>query len=335
MIEVHAGVGFSAVATGDSGNLPPSVNLAGFRASATSFYFGQGTQLFNQNVQTRLGPAAPSIVPLDPVLLGNSVAQSRAFAIGARLSRTVWRRLGAEITAESGPGDFSFTTTALAGLEATRASYQPALQRVLASASPVAASITTLTDKQSPTQLVLTGSLVVDLREKAARLVPYVMGGAGVLSSAGDMPTATLTGLFTYGVGSWINSTDAVNIRYGLTHFTPVGVGGGGVRYAMGRQWGLRFDARAYAYRSPVQTLLNANPSTVMQSAGVPFPLINVGALQFSTTGSLSGISISAVPGTTFASTSTTTSTLPPGFVTWSNARTAHLTPTVGLYWRF
>jgi len=327
--EIHTGVSVSAATTGGSGTLPATVSTSpGFRASATSFYFGDGTRFFNQAVATLSG--APTIVALDPVLLGRAIDQSSTVLLGVRISRALARHLALEGTIESGPGAFAFTSSALANLEATRASYIPALQRVLAGTAPAVTSVTTITDHQSPSQVVMTGSVVVPLLSDR-KAVPYVVAGAGTLWSGGTMPSATLTGQFTYGTVGQITSTDAIALSYGVTSFRPVVVAGGGVKFHVHDSWGLRLDARAHICRSPVTNLLNANPTTALSAGSGPYPLINVGALQFSTTGSLSGISVAAVPGTKFV----TGNTLPTGTSTWSDAVASHVGITLGIFWRF
>ena len=69
----------------------------------------------------------------------------------------------------------------------------------------------------------------------------------------------------------------------------------------MARHWGIRLDARARLYQNSALTLVDATPGRALESTGAPFPLINSGALQFSSTSPLTGPPIAGF--TTFAGT--------------------------------
>ena len=137
-IEVHGGLSTNGHQNSGSGSLPSTGAIVGGWISASSFYFGTGATLFNQNEVAISGSQSPAtIAPLDPVLLGSAIRRPRyAGTLGVRVGRSFARRFTAEVTADYDPGDMTFTNTALAGIEATRASYVPALARAL---SPAAA----------------------------------------------------------------------------------------------------------------------------------------------------------------------------------------------------
>jgi hypothetical protein len=330
-IDVHGGVVINSDGSGGSGILPSSGSIVGNLISLSSFYFGSGAQLFNQAVATAAGGrVVPLIVPLDTVLLGSGVHRSSpGTTIGVRVSRKMTHRLTAEGTLDYHSSELSFTSATLAGLEATRASFAPALLPLLSASGATVTSVTTVIDRQMQSQVFGTGTLLVNLRE-TGRAIPYLVVGGGVLLSGGSTPSAALVGQYVVGTSSQITGTDKVNLNYSLNSVTPVGVGGGGVKVLVGDHWGVRFDARAYVHKSAVETLVNATPAMALESGGVPYPLINVGALQFSSTAPLTGVPVSSSPGTVYA-----TGTLPPGDTTWSGGLDIHVTAVAGVFWRF
>jgi hypothetical protein len=143
---------------------------------------------------------------------------------------------------------------------------------------------------------------MVNLRE-TGKAIPYVTMGAGVVFNRGDAPSATLVGTYQLGAPGQIVGTDTVNLRYSLSSRTYVGLGGAGLRYFITPTRGIRS----------------------------PFPLINTGALQFSSTAPLTGVSISATPGAVSAA-----GTLAPGLTTFAGTGLlAQVGITLGFFLRF
>jgi len=236
-----------------------------------------------------------------------------------------------EIAFDYSPGDLALTNTALAGIEATRASFTGALEHAL-SVSSVASTVTsvaTVINRQHASQLFTTGTLLVNLRE-TGKAIPYVTMGAGVVFNTGDTPSATLVGRYQLGAPGQIFGTDAVNLRYSLKGRTYVGIGGAGLRYFITPRWGIRFDGRAQLYPNTIVNLVNATPAIALESTGSPFPLINSGALQFSSTAPLTGVSISATPGAVVSGG------LAPGLTTFTGSRyLSQVSITLGFFLRF
>jgi hypothetical protein len=87
--------------------------------------FGDGSAFLNQVLPQF--PAAIAInsriAPLDSTLTSASISRSRSLSFGARVSRKLTRRLRAEFAVDSTGGSLSVSDGALAGIEATRASF--------------------------------------------------------------------------------------------------------------------------------------------------------------------------------------------------------------------
>jgi hypothetical protein len=331
-IEVHGGLSVNGHQGSGSGSLPLTGAIIGGKISVSSFYFGQGTQLFNQNEAGISGGSAPTITPMDPVLLSSVVQRQRyGGTLGARVDRAISHRLTVDITFDYSPGNLAFTNTALAEIEAARASFTPALERAL-SVSSVASTVTsvaTVINQQHAPQVFTTGALMVNLRE-TGKAIPYVTMGAGVVFSTGDAPTATLVGTYQLGVPGQVFGTDTVNLRYSLNGRTFVWLGGAGFKYFMTPTRGLRFDGRVQLYRNTIVNLVNTTPAIALESTGSPFPLMNSGALQFSSTAPLNGVSISAPGGTVAAGA------LAPGLTTFTGSGyLAQVGITLGFFFRF
>jgi hypothetical protein len=333
-LEVHGGLSVNGYQNSGSGSLPATGAIIGGKISASSFYFGTGAQLFNQNeVGDSRAVTVPTITPVDQVLQSSVIQrQRRGGTLGVRLGRSIGRRFAADFTFDYSPANEAFANTALAGIEATRASFTPALQHAL-SVSSVASTVTsvaTVIDRQRISQLFATGALRINLRE-TGRAIPYVTIGAGVVLSSGNLPSATLVGGYQLGTSSQILGTDTVNLTYSLKGRTWVGTGGAGLRYFITPTRGIRFDGRLQMYPNTIVNLVDATPAMALRSSGSPFPLINSGALQFSSTAPLNGVSVSATPGATAAAGS-----VAPGSTTFTGkGLLPQVSLTIGLFWRF
>jgi hypothetical protein len=332
-VEVHGGLSVNGSQNSGSGALPQTGAIVGGKISVTSFYFGQGALLFNQNEIGSPGAlAVPTITPVDPVLLGSVVQRKRqGGTLGVRVDRTLGHRFAVDITFDYSPGDLALKNTALTGIDATRASFKGALEHAL-SVSSVASTVTsvaTVINQQHAPQLFATGALLVNLRE-TGKAIPYVTTGGGVVFNTGDTPSATLVGTYQLGAPGQIFGSDTVNLRYSLKSRTFVGIGGAGLKYFITPTRGIRFDGRLQLYRNTIVNLVNATPTIALESTGSPFPLINSGALQFSSTAPLTGVSISATPGAVVAGG------LAPGFTTFTGSGyLAQVSITLGFFLRF
>src|SRR5260221_10582373 len=101
---------------------------AGSRPSryASTWYFGDGAALLNQIAAGFIViPVVARVTPLDPVLTRASIERRRGRSLGVRLSRRGTPRLRVEFSADSLAGTVNLTDAALNGIEATRPSFGP------------------------------------------------------------------------------------------------------------------------------------------------------------------------------------------------------------------
>ncbi len=315
-IEAHGGLSATGLQDNGAGQIPRTGGILGGLIGVSSFYFGDGARLFNQNeVAVSGSQPVPTITPLDPILTRSIVRRQRTGAFGVRVDRVLNHRLNVETTVDWARGRLTFENAALAGIEATRASFTSALARPLSTLPSTVTSVATLNDRQQSTQLFTTGALVIRLKT-AGKVIPYVTIGGGVVVSNGDTPSATLVGKYQLGESGQIVGTDTVTLRYSSNTPALVWTSGGGLKYSMTRHWGIRLDARARLYPNSALTLVDATPGRALESTGAPFPLINLGALQFSSTAPLTGPPIA-------------------GFTTFAGTRTlVQVAVAVGLVWR-
>ena len=68
---------------------------------------------------------------------------------------------------------------------------------------------------------------------------------------------------------AFINETDRVTIRVAAPANSPVGVFGGGVRYAVSPRWGIRGDVRFFAGGGSNDVEVDASPSVTTANQGI------------------------------------------------------------------
>jgi len=296
-VEVHAGISSPQNQSNGSGALPTTGTLLQGEISASTFYFGDGARLFNDNLRTIAGTQSAVIVPLDGVLLGAMTTRKPGPAFGVRLERAIKERFAVQVNGDLTLDHLEYTPEALAAIETTRTSYIPALQRAL-SASTLTSSVTSvsaLTDHQRVTQLFATGAFVVKLKT-SGKTIPYVDGGGGVVLNGGNTPQASLVGNYTLNNPAQLLGTDTVAITFSQENWTEVGLFGGGFTRDVTSKWGIRVDAREYLFKNTGETDIAVTPTLGFQSTGQPFPLVNAGSLKFATTAPLSGAPVSTTP---------------------------------------
>jgi hypothetical protein len=228
--------------------------------------FGFGNALWQQ-VQTQLqSPPDGSIASLDSVVSGSSARPRSGFGIGVRVSRQIASRVRLEGTIDLGGGHVRISEEARAAIEATRASYLTAWQRLFASApstfqNPSVTSEATITEG-SGGQLLAIGSVSVDLKN-IRRYVPYLMVGGGVLRTLGDPPSVSLVSRYTTRLGgaALIDQTDDVRVRYELDKTLVVTAFGVGVRRMVSDRWGWRAEIREHLSANRMRQILDATPS--------------------------------------------------------------------------
>jgi hypothetical protein len=296
-VEVHVGISSTQNQSNGSGALPTTGSLLQGEISASTFYFGDGARLFNDNQRAIAGTQGPVIVPLDGVLLRAMTTRQAGPAFGARLERAIKERFAVQVDGDLALDHIAFTPETLTAIEATRVSYIPALQRAL-SASPLTSSVTsvtTLTDRQRATQLFATGTFVLKLKT-SGNTIPYIAGGGGIVLNGGGTPQASLVGNYTLDNPAQLLGTDTVAIAYSQQNLTEVGLFGGGFTHDVTAKWGIRVDAREYLFKNTGETDIDVTPTLGFQSTGQPFPLVKVGTLSFAPSAPLSGAPVSASP---------------------------------------
>ena len=210
------------------------------------------------------------ITPLDPVLTRAAFERKNGLDFGARINRRLTSRLAAEFSVDSAGRTVDLSDDAIKGIEATRASFGPIWDGIIATgaglfANPLTTSTTTLLEGTSIRDTFLTGAVNVTL-SKGTRLEPYLTGGAGVRIRSGDLPTPTVSGSYRFtflGFAPFIES-DSVQVHFAGKETAPVGVFGGGVKYALSPRQGLRADVRVHISPNSIDTLVDTLPNSVL-----------------------------------------------------------------------
>jgi hypothetical protein len=280
-IEAHAGGGFGKGTTAGTplGAFPIGETfVAGGRPGryASTWYFGDGALLIGQIGSGFTGTAAATtkMTPLDPVLTAASLERKHGAGAGVRLGRRLTRLLGAEFSIDTIAGSLNLTDTALRSIDATRASFTPMWNAILATGPAVfldrnVSSNTTLRDRVGSRQTLATGAVTFELPSKG-RVTPYATGGGGVMFRSGDLPSATLTGNYQFRIGTFpFNETDVARVHFTAKDRVPVGLFGGGVKYALSARQGIRADVRVHVGANSIDTLVDARPGAVLATSGI------------------------------------------------------------------
>jgi hypothetical protein len=342
-VEFHGGGGFERAASDGSGALPPAGStFLTYQGTATrrasTWYFGDGALLLNQ-INATFSPALVTgrVTPLDPVLQSAAAAHASGASVGVRVGRAITRRLSVEFTLDAAQGRATFSDEAVAGIEATRASFISALNErtgLLASGlgivfiNPRITSEATIDDERGR-QVFTTGALTINLKERG-RVIPYATIGAGVITNVGDLPRATLVGNYRFdslgaATGYWpVNETDTAVLSVATARQHPfVTVFGGGARILGSNRWGLRADIRAYVSRNTLDVLVDATPQVAASSPLGAIASIFVPSIQFSNAAS-------------FGFDSTLSGSRIDGFKTFSSSGMAlHVSVSAGYFVRF
>src|SRR5204862_7142160 len=155
--------------------------------------------------------------------------------VGVRVSRVLTPRLGAELSVDYSLAPVQMTQANVNSIEATRASFIAAFggligftpTRVLKSLTSTAAL-----NSGGGHQLFTSGALIINLRT-TGQVIPYATVGASLISTIGEMPSATLEGNYQFlnPSGSPIDETDRVTVRDARESRTIAGILGGGAKY--------------------------------------------------------------------------------------------------------
>jgi hypothetical protein len=267
-IELYVGGVTAGGSVDGSGQLPPAgpVFVDSFQGMSRSiptfpsWYFGAGAAYLNAGLSGR----GLRIDPLDPVLTTASAVRAGSGVVGLRLSRRLVGRTGIEIAAEHSPGGFAFTRDAQDRIEAAHASFVT-LFTGLSSPFTTFSATSAASVRDGGSITAITGAVAIDLRSRG-RVIPFALAGVGVASRAGHDPSISVTGRYVAELGQLfrvgIAQGDNVEIRYALPKHRPIGIVGGGVRYAMSRRLTARVDARAAVLRDRLTITVDTMPAT-------------------------------------------------------------------------
>jgi hypothetical protein len=359
-IEMHAGSASMTNPAGGTSVLPPPgetfttsnifpppnprVPVVSSSRRVSSWYFGDGALIFNQaaasvasNPLAMTAPFSGRIVPLDPVLGWSLAGWDRGFSFGARVTRMLTPRLGAELSVDYSPASIEATRINIDHLEATRASFIDAFSGLIRSnPNRVLRSVTSEAELHAGDahQLATSGALLINLLTDR-RLVPYAVLGASLISITGTPPSVVLRGNYQFlnPSGSAIDETDTVTVRDARKRRTGAGVLGGGVRFHTTARWGIRVDARVALMRNAARTTIDAKPEAALGSLPAGRGTLNAEpTLQFSNdwTNPVTALGVTAVGISTLSGPSLT------GFQTLTGTGVAsHLNISAGLFFRF
>ena len=316
--------------TGPSTLIPPPSSRR-----ESSWYFGDGTVLFNQAV-TALGQLPDLMTTLDPVLARPIGEWHNGGTLGVSVTRAFSPRISAEFSVDYNLARLQMTDANRDAVEATRASFIPAFTGMIRfNRNRVVQSITSTAALEGGggRQIVTSGAVVVNLRS-TGRVIPYVSGGAGLISITGTTPSVALQGNYQFltAPGNPVDETDNVTVKDARDTHTLAGIVGGGVKYYVSPRWGIRIAARTSVFRNTANTTLDTAPIVTLglQPAGGG-ALGGDPSIQFSNTSSPV-----TVGGVTGVMASTLTGPPITGHRTFSGSGVVNETSvTVGLLWRF
>jgi hypothetical protein len=319
-IEGHAGGGLGNNPSGDA-LLPavgaPFVTFNGLPShTVASWYFGDGTELFNQLASER--GMVPRLSALGSALSTSSITSRRSGTFGVRIGRSMTNRLTAEFSL-----DFATRTTALSDaartmIEASHTSFPPAFEALLAEQAAHIASSTSDIDETTGGRIAATGAIRINLFPDL-RSAPYVTLGGGVASPTGDPATVRLSGnyQFTSASNTLYRQTDTVVFRF-TSGPVPVVVVGGGFTRPLSDRSGLRIDARIQAGSNDMKVVVSTSPQTTLGGAAT-FVFGGPPAIQISSGGTR---------------TSTLSEVLLSDKVATGRGIRTNASGTVGYYWR-
>jgi hypothetical protein len=316
-VDFHIGGMFGSQPTsGTAGNFPAGEPFTSFNGRPSRYQstwmFGDGSTFLNQVVPQFTGTSTITsrITPLDGVLTSASVSRSRSVSFGARIGRKLTPRLRAEFSIDSTGGSLSIDDAALTRIDATRASYVPVWNGIIATGQGLftngnVVATTDLENDVSNRQTSLVGAIEIQFWEKP-RFVMFATLGGGVVLRSDTLPEATITGLTEFRVlgGPQFSERDVVRLHYDADSSVPVFVAGFGGKYFLAANRGIRFDVRLLSSSHGIDTVVNATPSSV---PGDPFALSSATTPTLilsntpATRGSLSGPAITDLK--TFTST--------------------------------
>ena len=189
----------------------------------SSWYFGDGAALLNQQLAAFTTSRTGRITPLDPVLTGSAARPSVAASFGLRVGRHLNPRFTVELNVDYGPTRLELPESALADVEASRTTFASVWNEQFGPGMPFQNAVVSSSseiEEGGGGQIVATGALTVKLR-RGGPLVPFVTGGLGGVFDRGSDPSVTLRGnyssLYILGEPFTINQGDTRHRSMGST----------------------------------------------------------------------------------------------------------------------
>jgi hypothetical protein len=287
-IEIHGGLATWSASADGASRLPP----AGSTQTTTvfvdgqprqvntrlvpSWVFGDGPVLFNQIFSP---PPEFRLVPLDAMLGRSITTPAVGGSIGVRVSRRLTTRFSAEFSYDRNVRTIQLSSDAPAQIETSRASFEKAWGPVVGLFGPTAFATAgaTLT-RQAGRESLMSGTLLVDVGGRPS-VLPYVAIGAGAVRTQGPLPSAQLTGDYRFrlefppgfplppSVAPVFRDVDSVTVTRSAGT-VAAGVFGGGARFALSRNTGIRVDIRDTISRDARTTILTADPTSSAPTLG-------------------------------------------------------------------
>jgi hypothetical protein len=297
-LEAHVGAMGPAPGSGASRPLPGAEGFTTLNgstsAAVSSWFFGNGTSLFN-HVSSLTGVGA-AIAPLDRALQAGITRRRGGVNIGFSAARWLSPRLAVQVQGDYAPSVVVMNDMTLAALETTTRSYTDAWQRVFdagLAADGVLSEVVVSgdADRGGGHQFVLTGGLKAVVHMKR-RFRTYVAGAFGISNTWNRAPSATLNGMYRFAAGMPTPSgivkvpfieRDEISIRADTGKSrTLVGAVHGGFEYYMESRRGVRLDVAVLLSPNRVVTFVDATPSVLVQEPAAAISGTTNPTLQFS-----------------------------------------------------
>jgi hypothetical protein len=231
----------------------------------SSWYFGDGTTLFNQ--ARGAVRDVPPLLPLDRVLTEAGMRRQAGPSIGFRVVRAITARFAAEFSFDAAPHHVRMTDVMREGIVKSAGSFQDSFAAILAvTGNPTVDSSAVIRDKGG-TRLTAGGALNVSFTIRPT-VRPYITAGVGIAATRGDLPDATLVGRYRFNgfeTTAVVDETDTVRIRY-EDRPSPIVIIGGGITLDLTTRSGIRGDVRVHLGSNNSRIIVDATPS----HAGTP-----------------------------------------------------------------
>ncbi len=257
--------------------------------AVSSWYFGDGAALLNQALaqfSSISGTILPRIAPLDAGLLASGGRRKSGGVFGVRVGRTLSHKLTIEFSVERSLAKLGLSDGLKDALRAGSESFEAAFEGLLATAPANSVNVTstlTMPDASNTnTRLAAAAKWTVFT---GTRLTGYVTGGAGLILSSGEGPSAILNGRYSFRYFGLfpMNETDRVVVRVNESKNPPMGIFGGGVTYDLSARTGLRADVRVLLSSTSDVTSVTASPLVAIVAPTNVMTSVTSPALQFST----------------------------------------------------